>query len=124
MEGEELGLEDVMATKQEIVEQIHAIQRSMAKVSAYTDIIDLIGKYEGTLQRKLNDANKKKERIGQRDHKSQAYLDIVASASILQAQLLETHNLRIDLMEKLVELKEENLRIGNSAKEFVGKLDV
>jgi len=96
----------------------------MAKVSAYTDVIDLIAKYEGTLQSKLNDANKKKERIGQRDQKSQVYLDAVASVSIFQAQLLETRNLRIDLMEKLVELNEESLRIGNSAKEFVGKLDV
>lgn len=114
---------NVMATREEIIEKIQAMQQSVAKRTVYNDVIDLVKRYEAKLKRQQSDALKKQERLAQRDKKSEAYLDAVNQASVLQSQIVSACELRIELTEQLIEMSKGHAEMGNELAEFAKQLE-
>lgn len=114
---------NVMATREEIIEKIQAMQQSVAKRTVYNDVIDLVKRYEAKLKRQQSDALKKKERLAQRDKKSEAYLDAVNQASVLQSQIVSACELRIELTEQLIEMSKGQAEMGQVLAELANQLE-
>lgn len=112
-----------MASREEIIEKIQAMQQSVAKRTVYNDVIDLVKRYEAKLKRQQSDALKKQERLAQRDKKSEAYLDAVNQASVLQSQIVSACELRIELTEQLIEMSKGQAEMGEVLAEFAKQLE-
>ena len=96
-----------MLEKDKITEHLKALQLGKAKVRVYKDLVAHLSKYCATLQRKINDANKKHERIGQRDKASDAYFSALNEALFLQTMLVEARDLHIEILERAVQLSDD-----------------
>lgn len=86
-------------------------------------MINLVKRYEAKLKRQQNDALKKQERLAQRDKKSDAYLDAINQASVLQSQIFSACDLRIELTEQLIEMSKGNADMDKQLEEFARQLE-
>lgn len=111
--------------RKEVSENIKALQSARAKQFTYNDVIALVAKYESTLRRKLSDANKKVERLERSgaSQTSDGYNTALNDEMVLQYQIIEATQIRIDLLEKQVEVTAEVDKVSKAFTEMVKRVD-
>ena len=107
--------------RDEIIAKICAMQQFNAKLRAYRDVIAYIEKYEGTLQRKLSDATKKKEKLARSGKSNNGYYAALNDTVLLNYQIKEAMQLRLTLSEFALQISEESEKAGHDITDMVEK---
>lgn len=95
--------------------------RYAAKLRAYRDVIAYIEKYEGTLQRKLSDATKKKDKLARSGKSNNDYYAALNDTVLLNYQIKEAIQLRLTLSEFALQISEESEKAGHDITDMVEK---
>lgn len=102
-----------MPTKEEIAEKYMELRKLDAKVLMYKDVCEILGKYEKKLDRLHNDAKNTYERLHKKDPKSKASFEALKRENTLSYQDNASMELRIELLERLTALLEQENKLGS-----------
>ena len=84
-------------------------------------MIAYIEKYEGTLQRKLSDATKKKDKLARSGKSNNDYYAALNDTVLLNYQIKEAIQLRLTLSEFALQISEESEKAGHDITDMVEK---
>lgn len=94
--------------KDAIIAKIAALQQFNAKLKTLRDVIAYLEKYQGTLQRKLSDATKKKEKLARSGKSNNGYYAALNDTVLLNYQIKEAMQLRLTLSEFALQISEDS----------------
>ena len=112
-----------MPTKEELKEKVDALTDARAKYQAYQDVIDLLEKYDKKVIRQINDLDRKCEKRVKASVKGKSYYNAFSQLSVLRYQILHIKDLRIEFMERLIEMGKTLKTAEQEYKEVAKKFD-